>query len=149
MRVPRAALLVAILAGGVIFGLAASCAESFDDCYGNDYLGCACPDGGWGYAKCSPLGDFVTAICVCDGKTPGLDAGETPAGEPAEAGGCVDAGDGGYFAPCTSGEDCTSCVCEKFADAGRCTKACTSLADCPAPADSCTSRGVCRPGPGT
>jgi hypothetical protein len=148
-------LLVAILAGGVIFGIAVSCGEDFEDCYGSDYLGCACPDGGWGYAKCSPLGDFVTATCVCDGTTPGVDAGEVDAGEPdaaegTDAGGCtVDAGDAGYFGLCASNTDCASCVCASFGDAGRCTRRCISLVDCPAPADACTSRGVCRPGPGT
>lgn len=144
-------LLLAALAGSGTFALIASCGEDYKDCYGSDYLGCSCPDGGWGYAKCSPLGDFVTAICVCDGTTPGLDAGPIEAGgtDAAAEASCADAGDGGYFAPCATNDDCASCLCEKFGDAGRCTKSCASLADCPAPADACTSRGVCRPGPGT
>jgi hypothetical protein len=130
------------------------CGEDYDrTCYAGDYRGCQCPGGGWGYARCTPLGEFDT-VCACDGTTPGVDAGKDTGGPPPDAEGaevCIsDAGaDGGvkkYLEVCTTNAECETCLCEVFAGSGRCTKRCTSLDPCPAPADACTNRGVCRPG---
>jgi hypothetical protein len=156
---------VSVVVSVVVLGLSASfvglvafaCGEQYKDCYGTDYTACVCADGGFGYAKCSPLGDFQTVACVCDGTTPGIDSG-VDAGPPSPA--ClVDAGDGGtvpfdggtrtkkFLEDCATSGDCETCLCDTFGTSRRCTVPCTTASDCPAPSDACTSRGVCRPPP--
>jgi hypothetical protein len=135
------------------------CDEEYKACYPGDFIACTCVSGALGYARCAPLGDYLTSVCVCDGKTPGVDGGRGDAGGDgsAEADGSACLADAGiegdaeagsrrpYFEPCTTNEDCASCLCERFAGSGRCTLPCTTLEQCPAPADACTSRNVCRP----
>jgi hypothetical protein len=144
-------LLVLAFVAAVIAAIAFACDEDFKDCYGTDYQGCRCEDGGFGYQKCSPLGDYQGVSCVCDGTTPGVDAGHDAATGTA----CVS--DSGvkdtvtpasrrYLQPCLDNPDCDSCMCVKFNDAGRCTKACKTIADCPPPSDACTPEGLCHPG---
>lgn len=83
----------------------AACGEDFKDCYGDDLVSCLCSDGAFGYAKCGPSGDFKSSACVCDGTTPGVDAGKDAALEASGGGPCHrdggldDAGDAGCRKP--------------------------------------------------
>jgi hypothetical protein len=107
----RRAVFVVVSVGSIAVCIAAGCTEEYKDCYGDDYVACLCAGGGAGYAKCSPLGDYKTVACVCDGTTPGVDAGtadaEIDAGGdaascPRKAGSGGGTGDGGGN-PCRSG----------------------------------------------
>ena len=148
----RAFVLVVVAA---LLAVAGGCEEQSKTCYPGDYLGCTCAGGANGYALCSPSGDFASSTCVCNGTTPGIDGGTRDAAadaraDAADAGACVpdaggDAGLKKYFEPCTTSAECETCVCENFGGSLKCTTTCTSVDQCPAPADACTNRGVCRP----
>ena len=152
----RASVPILLGATLVVARAAAGCDEASPECHAGDYLGCTCADGGAGYAACSSRGNYDTSACVCDGTTPGLDAG-TPDGAGSttgdamlDGGSCTrDAGDAALrtlFESCTTAEDCESCTCVSFGSKGAlCTTRCTSPAQCAAPAVTCTNRGVCRP----
>jgi len=118
----------------VVVLVALACDEEFAPCYPGDFVGCACASGARGYAACT---NETYGACVCDGVTPGLDAGRDAT---ATCGGTKP-----LFDDCAANAECASCRCETFGTRGRCTVPCTSVAECPAPADVCTNRGVCRP----
>jgi hypothetical protein len=60
------ALLVALSAG--------ACGEDQPTCFAGEYAACNCAGGARGYQVCLASQDAYAA-CVCDGTTPGLDAG--------------------------------------------------------------------------
>jgi hypothetical protein len=150
----RGSVIVVALAAIVVLA-SASCDEEYKECYPGDFLGCSCANGAVGYAACSPSGSFTSTACVCDGTTPGIDGGAPDArsddaeAEPDAATCALDAGpDAGlkkYAESCARNEECESCRCESFAGQNICTTTCTTVDQCPAPADACTNRGVCRP----
>lgn len=82
----RATLGAAIAAAAV---LVAACAGDEPPCRAGDYVGCTCNDGAHGYAACRPDIEGYGS-CVCDGTTPGLDAGPRDASTDVDAA----AGDG-------------------------------------------------------
>ncbi|MCW5815152.1 MAG: hypothetical protein KIT84_29265 [Labilithrix sp.] len=130
------------MAPAVVVAAAAACDEDYKACYEGDYVACTCGGDTLGYARCNANERFDA--CVCDGTTPGLDAGrESGAVAPA----CVP--DAGvvrkYFEECTSNEECETCRCESFQGRGLCTTTCTNVTECAPPSDACTNRGVCRP----
>jgi hypothetical protein len=88
------------------------CDEEYKTCYPGDYLGCTCPNGQPGFAACA---NEAYGQCVCDGTTPGLDAGGTRDAAVANEGGGRnrDAGDAGDAA----GED-ASAAASDAGDAG-------------------------------
>jgi hypothetical protein len=57
---------------------------------------------------------------------------------------CAAPGTIGYLQVCTGDTTCDSCLCHNFGHASLCTKTCTGMADCPAPALSCQN-GICQP----
>lgn len=75
-------VFVLCFVASIIIAIAA-CGEDFKDCYGDDLVSCLCPSGAFGYAKCGPSGDFKSSVCVCDGTTPGVDAGKDSSPEDA------------------------------------------------------------------
>lgn len=146
---PRRAVALGIT--GVTLAIVA-CAEDPPACYEGDYVGCACEPNtsGFtrGYAVCRPeLGGYGT--CICDGKTPGLDAGSASTDAASAVDVSVDAAKLALFAPCAKDEECASGKCSSYGD-GRtlCTYACkveTEASDCPAPSRGCNGQGVCKP----
>jgi hypothetical protein len=60
---------------------------------------------------------------------------------------CGTGGTVGFLEICTAPADCgDACTCETFHPVMRCTKTCTSNADCPAPSAGCLMPdGFCRP----
>ncbi len=70
----RASVLIVLALTALLVAVIGACGEDFKACYAGDHIGCPCPNGGWGYAACSPAGDYVNVRCVCDGTTPGIDA---------------------------------------------------------------------------
>ena len=143
------ALLVLIAVASVVL-VSAACGEDFKDCYGDDLISCTCEGGALGYAKCGPSGDYKSSPCVCDGSTPGVDAGKSDAGDAGDASDAVCTRDGGVtdsgafkqdFEPCAAADECDGCRCEPFQNTRLCTRSCASDAEC---AHGCNQRGVCR-----
>lgn len=141
---PRRAVALGIT--GVTLAIVA-CAEDRPACYEGEYIGCTCEPNtsGFtvGYALCRPeLGGYGT--CICDGKTPGFDAG--PKTIDAAADTLEAAGGKALFSACAKADECASSNCFTFGD-GRmlCTKSCATPNDCPAPSPGCNGQGVCRP----
>jgi hypothetical protein len=85
-----------VLASLALVAAALACVKSSKPCYLGDYNGCLCADGGYGYQACAPSEDGF-GTCICDGTTPGLDAGvdAAPPREAGSGGGHRDAGDAG------------------------------------------------------
>lgn len=130
-------LLVLAAVASALLAIAA-CQEDFQDCYGQDLVACSCSNGDPGYAKCGPGGTYAGSACVCDGTTPGIDAGAcTRPGGP-DASGTFKKD----FEPCATADECEGCRCESFQDKLACTRACATDADCPDA--GCNQRGVCR-----
>ena len=53
----------------------------------------------------------------------------------------------GFLEPCTENAQCTTNLCYRYnmANVGmRCSKTCSSAADCPAPSTGCNGMGVCK-----
>lgn len=89
-------LLVLSAIASLIIAMAA-CGEDFKDCYAGDLIACTCNGGATGYATCGASGDYKSSACVCDGTTPGIDAGPSlDAANDADAAG----------RPCTTDADC-------------------------------------------
>lgn len=118
-------------------------------CYPGDQLACDCP-GETGKASGFRACDAARRIfgaCLCDGTTPGVDAGGATVPD-----GGVDAGPAatkrGFLEACTTDTDCESKLCFTFAAKGaRCTRACkpeTAATDCPPPSTGCNNQGVCK-----
>ncbi len=150
----RASVLVVAVAIGITVTTLGGCDEDYEECYPGDYQSCDCAGGAFGYAACSPAGDFRSATCVCDGTTPGVDAGDgrSPERSANDGGACVaddggvDGGRRGYAEACSAAGDCASCLCESFAGLPPiCSAPCTTVEECPSPSEQCTNRGVCRP----
>ncbi|MFO0742557.1 MAG: hypothetical protein U0270_42180 [Labilithrix sp.] len=136
--------LLLVLPASVIVAIAA-CGEDFEDCYGEDLIACTCAGGVPGYATCAN-GSYRGSPCVCDGTTPGIDAGKDSG--TSEAGACTrEAGvdDSGAlkkdFEPCANADECEGCRCELFASTLLCTRSCRSDAEC---TSGCNPRGICR-----
>jgi hypothetical protein len=93
-RAPKIILAFLVALGGAVV----ACAKDQPSCFPDEYQGCYCADGGLGYQACAASQDGYAA-CVCDGTTPGLDAGPPPreAGT-GDGGGRPDASDGGHDA---------------------------------------------------
>src|SRR6185437_2476396 len=89
--------------------IAAAGEEDFKRCYAGDYVSCRCGADSFGYAQCNTVDAF--GPCVCDGTTPGIDAGHPEAGS--EAGAPVackpNTGTKQYFDDCAANEECASC----------------------------------------
>jgi hypothetical protein len=129
---------LALVAVASVIVAVAACGEDFKDCYGEDLVSCTCAGGALGYAKCGPAGDYKSSACVCDGTTPGVDAGACT-----RDGGATDSGAFKKdFESCATANECDGCRCELFQSKQLCTHACLSDADCPL--TGCTPRGVCR-----
>src|SRR5262249_33098848 len=118
-------------------------------CFAGDYRACTCTGADRGYQKCRADGDDFEP-CLCDGTTPGLDAGEDAGLPDASVDGAADASDGsarGFLEACNVSEDCASGRCERFPGKGRkCTTSCGDAGDgaCPPPSIGC-SAGICEP----
>ncbi len=122
--------------------LVVACTTDRPTCYAGEYVGCACDAGVGGYAVCRPEIDGY-GPCVCDGTTPGIDAG--PADAPVEA-----AATKGFLEPCTTNEECLTGLCAGVPGQSRmiCSKTCkpdTATADCPPPSTGCNAQGRCAP----
>lgn len=126
-----------------------ACGEDRPPCYRGDYVGCSCGNGRSGYQACRDAEDGYAA-CVCDGRTPGIDAsvGDASAAD-ASVDAPIDTGKRPLFAPCTTNDECESGLCFELGMGQRiCTKPCTAATaatDCPAPSPGCNNKGVCRP----
>lgn len=135
----------------------AACGEDYKDCYDQDLITCNCANGAVGYAKCSPAGDFKSSPCICDGATPGIDAGRDSSAKDAGSNdgsmndaalvctrdaGADAAGTKKDFETCTTADECDGCRCELFQNQHLCTRSCTGDADCPG--TGCNQRGICR-----
>lgn len=57
----------------VVLAAVVACDEDFKDCYEGDRVACSCGGDTFGYARCNASAKYEA--CVCDGTTPGLDAG--------------------------------------------------------------------------
>lgn len=120
---------MALIVGLVV---ATACADERPTCYAGEYIGCSCSEQAQGYARCNDLGTAYGA-CVCDGMTPGLDAGHDG-----------DA-DSALFEPCEVNDNCASGLCFTYGDKTmRCSLPCDASSDCPAPSPGCSGMGVCR-----
>lgn len=123
-----------------------ACTTDRPTCYAGEYVGCTCDGGAHGYAVCRPEIDGY-GICVCDGTTPGIDAGPPDTGAPADA--APDATKG-FLEPCTSNAECGSGLCSGVPGQSRmvCSKPCTeatAASDCPPPSTGCNAQGRCSP----
>lgn len=123
----------------IVVAVVVACGEDRPPCYRGDFVGCNCANGAYGYSACTDTEDGYGA-CVCDGTTPGLDAGP-----PRDAAGEA-AAKLALYAPCTDAAQCETNVCFAYGD-GRslCTKTCAGTADCPLPSTGCNGKGVCKP----
>jgi hypothetical protein len=70
--------LAACILGLVPLCAVAACGEDQPFCFAGDYRACSCSADTRGYQRCMPSQDGYD-VCVCDGKTPGLDAGRADA----------------------------------------------------------------------
>jgi hypothetical protein len=132
----RAAAAVAALAVAAAAVTGAGCHEDYPTCYAGEYRACECGGGATGYAQCLASEDGY-APCVCDGRTPASDA--SPFGTGAAPGSRQ------YMESCTSDTECVTHVCGSFPSRGnKCTKACTSSADCPPPSPGCNPQAICK-----
>ena len=138
---------IAALALGALL----ACASDRPTCYAGDAVGCTCAGNLHGYQVCNAGGDGYGA-CVCDGTTPGLDASAPPSTPAVDAAPEASVVDGGtkteFLAPCATGEECASGLCQLFPSKGsfcsnRCT-AQTASVDCPPPSPGCNAQGVCK-----
>lgn len=132
------------LAAGSVVG---ACAEvDRPRCYAGDFIGCTCGGDTRGYAACTEASAY--GACVCDGRTPGLDA--SPDDASGDAGpDVVDAGRKGFLGACVKNDDCeVGLFCKDFPSRGTfCTRACTTATvatDCPPPSPGCNKDGICR-----
>lgn len=57
----------------LVIAAIAACDEDYKTCYEGDYVACSCGGKTFGYARCNDRATYDS--CVCDGTTPGLDAG--------------------------------------------------------------------------
>lgn len=131
------------LAVALLTGVCGACFETEPACYAGDHRACACavPAGARGYQACLEGGGGY-APCVCDGTTPGVD-GSAP--DAADDGAPDATAKKELLAACEKNEDCASGLCFAFNAKGqRCSKACTSASDCPAPSPGCNNLGICK-----
>jgi hypothetical protein len=140
-------LLARAAAASVFAFFVAACASdgpNADECAPGDFVRVTLADGGAGYMQCASDGGGY-APYDGDPNVP-ADAGDLDAG-------ACDLTEGAHLgvfmcAGCTDDTQCASgLVCFSFANkgGGRCTRVCTSNADCPAPANGCGNNGHCRP----
>jgi hypothetical protein len=122
-------LVVALLCVAV----AVACGKTFPLCKAGEFRACNCTDGSAGYQQCRDSEDDYKP-CICNGGTPGLDAGVP-----------LPKGDAGYLQPCKTGGDCQSGICGSFPSRGdKCTINCTSSDQCAAPSPGCNPQQLCR-----
>jgi hypothetical protein len=125
--------LVACAALGI--AVLVACSPAYPTCYRGEYQGCTCPNAEHGYQACNVTEDGFQQ-CICDGTTPGVDAGvEASAG-------------GAYMTTCGLNDACVGegVICFAFPSKGKvCTRKCAVASDCPAPSPGCTpNNGVCK-----
>jgi hypothetical protein len=132
--VPAAALACAAI-------VTSACFENDPACYAGDYRACTCPGApASGYQACVATDGW--AACVCDGTTPGVDGKAPDADAGAEA---APPAKKALLEACTQNEECETGLCFSFNQKGqRCSKACTSSADCPPPSTGCNLQGICK-----
>ncbi len=63
-----------LLVSFVVATTSAACHEDQPACFVGEFAGCSCRPGVTGYQVCLPSEEGY-GTCVCDGKTPGIDAG--------------------------------------------------------------------------
>jgi hypothetical protein len=142
MRTPARAL--ALVATAILIAACGGDGPNSDACAPGDFVRVTLDDGGAGYLRCAADGggylpfDGDPNVPVDAGN---IDAGTCDTTENAHLGAFMCAG-------CTDDSQCTSSlVCFVFVNkgGGRCTKSCTSNADCPLPSAGCGNNGHCKP----
>ena len=130
----RAILGAVTIVGAIVL----ACGEDRPLCYRGDFIGCNCADGAYGYSACV-ADESGYGACVCNGTTPGVDAGPRDAS-------VEETTKLALFVKCTDAAECESGVCFTYGDGqSLCSKSCTSAAECPAPSSGCNGKGACRP----
>lgn len=121
----------------------AACAQDRPVCHAGEYAACACADGAVGYAVCQ---ERVASYgsCVCDGKTPGLDA-STSTDPDASADARPIEAKRALLEDCATNDQCASGLCFAYGQGySLCSKPCSVDADCPAPSSGCNGKKVCK-----